>query len=76
MYRKFLKEGYFGETDITGERIAVKSELYPEEDSVDAFDETVYYPREFNWIISEDIVQYRIKEEWFWIWKWCNYSDY
>lgn len=34
-------------------------------DSVDANNNTVYPPPEFVWYKSEDIVQYRIKEDWF-----------
>ena len=65
VFRKFLKEGYFGETDLSGDRVAIKSIVYPDEDSIDDQGETQYYPREFNWITSEDIVQYRLKEDWF-----------
>ena len=65
VFRKVLKEGYFGETDLSGDRVAIKSQVYPDEDSIDDQGVTIYYEREFNWITSEDIVQYRIKEDWF-----------
>lgn len=43
----------------------VMSIEYPGEDSIDADGNTVYYPNEFVWYTSEDIVQYRLKEDWF-----------
>ena len=65
VFREFLKEGYFGATDYTQDLVPIKSVVYPDEDSINDAGEVQYYPREYNWINSEDIVQYRIKEDWF-----------
>lgn len=35
------------------------------EDSVDVKGDYVYPPRDTSWILSKDIVQYRLKEDWF-----------
>lgn len=56
---------YFGETDRSGALVPVLSIQYPGDDSLDASGNTVYYEREYNWYLSQDIVQYRIKEDWF-----------
>jgi len=65
VFAGFLKEGYFGETDRSGGLVAVKSQLYPDEDSMDAAGNIVYFPRDYNWYLSQHIVQYRLKEDWF-----------
>ena len=35
------------------------------EDSVDNFGNVVYPPADTNWYVSKDIIQYRLKEDWF-----------
>ena len=65
VYRKFIKEGFFGYTDYFSPLVTCVSIQYPGEDSIDVNGEVVYYPREYIWYKSEDIVQYRIKEDWF-----------
>jgi len=35
------------------------------EDSLDAAGNYVYPPRDTNWVMSKDVVQYRVKEDWF-----------
>lgn len=35
------------------------------EDSVNQFGEVVYPPADTNWYVSKDIIQYRLKEDWF-----------
>ncbi len=45
--------------------VAIKSELYPDEDSIDINGDVVYYPAEYDWYTSKDIIQYKIKEDWF-----------
>ena len=65
LFRDFLKAGYFGETDMSGGLVAVKSIVYPDEDSIGADGNIVYFERDYNWYLSKDIVQYRIKEDWF-----------
>ena len=65
VFMSFLKEGYFGATDRSGGLVAIESIAYPGEDSLDFAGNVVYYPREYNWYKSQDIVQYRIKEDWF-----------
>lgn len=65
VYRQFLKEGFFGYTDYTSPLISCASIQYPGEDSLDDFGSVVYYPRDYYWYMAEDIVQYRIKEDWF-----------
>jgi gliding motility associated protien GldN len=48
---------------------ALRSELYPDEDSIfvnaEGYDELRYPPSDTMWFKSQDIVQYRIKEDWF-----------
>ncbi|UKN03269.1 gliding motility protein GldN [Paracrocinitomix mangrovi] len=65
VYRDFIKEGYFGYTDFFSPRVVVKCVLDPTIDSMNTRGEVVYYPREYFWYKSEDIVQYHIKEDWF-----------
>lgn len=65
VYRDFLKEGYFGATDFSAPLVAIQSQIYAGEDSIDANGNVIYYPREYTWYNSEDIVQYRVKEDWF-----------
>jgi gliding motility associated protien GldN len=60
----FLKEGYFGAVDRSGALVAIESIEFPGDDSM-INNEVQYYPREYNWFMSQDIVQYRIKEDWF-----------
>lgn len=64
LYRDKLKE-YFGLLDLSGGLVAMKSQLYPDEDSIDASGNVVYFERDYMWYLSKDIVQYRIKEDWF-----------
>ena len=65
LFRQFLKEGYLGQTDYSSPLEAVPSQLYPDEDSIDANGDVVYYPRPYIWYNSKDIVQYKVKEDWF-----------
>lgn len=65
VFRQYLKEGYLGNTDYSSPLEAIESVEYPGEDSIDANGDIVYFPREFIWYNSEDIVQYKVKEDWF-----------
>lgn len=61
---------YIGTENIDPEALPLKSWLYPEEDSVVIDPATgdyvaVYPPNDTSWFTSKDIVQYRIKEDWF-----------
>ena len=56
---------YLGFEEFNASPEAVESQEYPGEDSIDANGDVVYYPNEFIWYTAEDIVQYRIKEDWF-----------
>jgi gliding motility associated protien GldN len=56
---------YIGYEEFNASPEAVESIEYPGEDSIDADGNTIYYPNEFVWYTGEDIVQYRIKEDWF-----------
>ncbi|OIQ37022.1 MAG: hypothetical protein BM555_01575 [Crocinitomix sp. MedPE-SWsnd] len=56
---------YLGYEEFNASPEAVESIEYPGEDSIDADGNTIYYPNEFVWYTGEDIVQYRIKEDWF-----------
>jgi len=64
LFMKQLKQ-YLGITDMSGGRAAILSIEFPGEDSIDANGNTAYYEREYDWYRSQDIVQYRIKEDWF-----------
>ena len=64
IYKGFLKEGYLGQTDISKPLEAVASVEFPDEDSI-VDGNVLYYPREFIWYTSKDIVQYKVKEDWF-----------
>jgi gliding motility associated protien GldN len=65
LFRENIKSSNFLGSEKIGELIAIESIQYPGEDSVDANYETVYYPSDFNWIQTADIIQYKIKEDWF-----------
>ncbi|MFT4600793.1 MAG: hypothetical protein ACI857_000970 [Arenicella sp.] len=56
---------YIGYPEFNANPEAVESIEYPGEDSIGLDDNVVYYPDEFVWYSGEDIVQYRIKEDWF-----------
>jgi hypothetical protein len=56
---------YIGYEEFNANPEARESIEYPGEDSVGADGDVVYYPNEFTWYTGEDIVQYRIKEDWF-----------
>ena len=59
---------YIGSEKIDPFASPLKSFEYPEEDStriVDGFEEAVYPPSDTLWYTSQDIVQYKIKEQWF-----------
>jgi gliding motility associated protien GldN len=64
VFREFVKDnGYLGMPIIDPNPQALLDQYGY--DSVDANGVTVYPPPEFSWISGEDIVQYRIKEDWF-----------
>ncbi|MBD3637837.1 MAG: gliding motility protein GldN [Crocinitomicaceae bacterium] len=66
VFAKYVKNlEYFGQLDKTSARVAVKSQIDPLMDSIDNNGNVVYYDREFEWYTAEDIVQYRIKEDWY-----------
>ena len=65
VFRQFVKEGYFGATDYTAPLVSIQSQLYAGEDSINANGEVLYYDREYMWYNAEDVIQYRIKEDWF-----------
>jgi len=65
LFRENIKSSNFLGAEKIGELIAIESIQFPGEDSVDANYETVYYPSEFDWIQTTDIIQYKIKEDWF-----------
>ncbi len=64
VFRNYLKEGFLGQTDYSKQLEAIKSVEYPDEDSM-VNSEVQYYPRDFTWYTSKDIVQYKVKEDWF-----------
>ena len=64
VYRKFIMDyQYIGKELVDPNPIALKDQYGY--DSVDAQGNTVYPPAEFTWYTGEDIIQYRIKEDWF-----------
>ena len=66
VFRDFVKDyWYLGKEDIDPNPTAIESIAFPGYDSVDAAGNTVYYENEFTWIKGSDIVQYRLKEDWF-----------
>jgi len=65
VFRENVKgQGFLG-LEETGMPEAIRSQEDPDYDSLDANGNTVYYPFPFKWIESKDIVQYKIKEDWF-----------
>ncbi len=65
VFRENIKgQGFLG-LEEAGIPEAVGSIEFPGEDSIDASGNTVYYPFPFRWIESKDIVQYKVKEDWF-----------
>jgi gliding motility associated protien GldN len=66
LFRVYVKGmEYLGKEEFNANPEAIESVEYPGEDSVSADGDVVYYPNEFTWYTGEDIVQYRIKEDWF-----------
>lgn len=66
IFMDYLKNnGYFGVTDRSGGLVAIESIQYPGDDSLDADGNVVYYEREYKWFLSQDIIQYQLKEDWF-----------
>jgi len=66
IFRQYVKGmEYLGAEVFNAAPEAIESIEYPGEDSIDADGNTVYYPNEFNWYTSKDIVQYKLKEDWF-----------
>jgi hypothetical protein len=66
LFREYVKGmEYLGKEEFNANPEAIESIEYPGEDSIDANGDVVYYPNEFTWLNSEDIVQYRVKEDWF-----------
>jgi len=57
-------QGFLGIEDV-GIPEAMMSLEYPEEDSLDVNGDVVYFPPTYSWIQSEDIVRYKVKEDWF-----------
>jgi gliding motility associated protien GldN len=65
LFRENVKgQGFLG-LEEAGMPEAMLSIEFPGEDSIDASGNTVYYPFPFRWIQSDDIIQYKIKEDWF-----------
>lgn len=66
LYRTYVKGmEYLGYEEFNPNPEAIESVEYPGEDSIDVDGNVVYYPNEFFWYTAEDIVQYRVKEDWF-----------
>lgn len=69
LYAKNLVEYQLLGAEETGPKIVLSSRVPPYEDSVivlaDGTLMTQYEPRKVVWITSKDIVQYRLKEDWF-----------
>lgn len=66
IFRKNVKAmEYLGYEEFSANPTPIKSIVDPLYDSVDANGMTVYYPNEFFWYEAKDIVQYRVKEDWF-----------
>lgn len=66
LFRDYVKGmEYLGAEVFNANPEPIESIEYPGEDSIDADGNTVYYPNEFNWYTSKDIIQYKIKEDWF-----------
>lgn len=69
LYRKNLVEYRVLGQEEDGPRIPIPSRIPPYEDSVlvlpDGTMEVVMEPRKVIWITSKDIVEYRLKEDWF-----------
>lgn len=66
VFREYVKGmEYLGAEVFDANPAAVESEEYPGEDSIGADGNVVYYPAEFEWIKGQEIVQYRLKEDWF-----------
>jgi len=65
VFRENIKgQGFLG-TEEVGFPEAMMSLEYPGEDSIDASGDVVYFPPTYTWLQSNDIVQYKIKEDWF-----------
>jgi gliding motility associated protien GldN len=65
VFREMVKgQGFLGLEEV-GIPEAMLSLEFPGEDSVDAMGDVVYFPFPFKWIESSDIVQYKLKEDWF-----------
>jgi len=61
---------YIGEEKLDPFAEPLKSQVYPDEDSVrmdptTGMETAVYPPSDTSWFTSADIVQYRLKEDWF-----------
>lgn len=65
VFFEYIKNGgYLGTVDRSTPLEAIPSIEFPGSDST-VNGETQYYPREYKWIISSDIVAYQLKEDWF-----------
>ena len=65
LFRENVKgQGFLGleEVGIPEARMSIE---YPGEDSVNANGDVEYFPFPFKWIESGDVIQYRLKEDWF-----------
>ncbi len=66
IFREYIKGmEYIGKELFDPNPAAMESLEYPGEDSIDFDGNVVYYPAEFQWYKSGDVVQYRLKEDWF-----------
>ncbi len=64
-FMTYLKNnGYLGSVDRSSAPVAIESIEYPGEDSM-INGEVQYFEREYKWYLSQDIVQYQLKEDWF-----------
>jgi gliding motility associated protien GldN len=65
LFRENIKgQGFLGLEQV-GIPEAIMSIEFPGEDSVGLNNKIVYYTFPFKWIESKDVIQYRLKEDWF-----------